>query len=533
MKRAILILLWLALGGLPGSNAALAHAALVESHPADGVVLEEAPSTVRLRFNEPVSPLVVGLTDARGRLHPGLETLAGNEVLEISLPPDLPLGSHVLSYRVTSGDGHPIGGSVVFSTGSPTETRTRPERPGGGEGVRIAVLLTRVTLYVGLFAGVGGAFFQAWLAAGLVRRRMERWLDAVFAAGILACAASLGLQGADALGVTLFDLRSWNTWVAGWETSYGLTVTLGTKALLMGWLSVRGPSGWRRGCSLSAMGTTGLTFALSGHASAADPQWLARPAVFIHAVGVAYWIGALAPLAVIIRKSPGFAFPVVRRFSAGALVAVAFLAVSGVALAMIQVESPANLIGTAYGQILIAKTLLIGVLLGLAALNRLRLTPAMVDPAGSGARWLVRSIKAEIVLCLAILSLAALWRVTPPPRALASAAEASRAASVHLHAQRLMSQLTLSPGRTGATRARIVIATGRAEPIDPKEVTLRLARPDAGIEPMVRKARKAEAGGWEVDNLVLPLAGPWKVTVDVLVDDFEKVNLKGSITVGP
>ncbi|MBD2748844.1 BON domain-containing protein [Microvirga sp. BT688] len=59
MLRAIPIMLWLALAGLWGSDAALAHAALVESHPVDGAVVEEAPFAVRLHFNEPVSPLVV------------------------------------------------------------------------------------------------------------------------------------------------------------------------------------------------------------------------------------------------------------------------------------------------------------------------------------------------------------------------------------------------------------------------------------------------------------------------------------------
>jgi copper transport protein len=157
----------------------------------------------------------------------------------------------------------------------------------------------------------------------------------------------------------------------------------------------------------------------------------------------------------------------------------------------------------------------------------------MAAREGSGTIWLVRSIKAEIVLCVAILGLVGLWRFTPPPRALATAAEAARPASVHLHSNRLMAQVTMSLGRVGPTRARIVVATGRAEAIDAKEVTLRLARPDAGIEPILRKARKAGPGAWEVDSVVLPLAGTWKATVDVLIDDFEKVSLEGTLTVNP
>jgi copper transport protein len=46
-----------------------------------------------------------------------------------------------------------------------------------------------------------------------------------------------------------------------------------------------------------AMGLVGLSFATSGHAATAPPQWLSRPSLFLHGVGVAFWLGGLAPLA--------------------------------------------------------------------------------------------------------------------------------------------------------------------------------------------------------------------------------------------
>ena len=61
MKRAILLMLWLTLALLSGSGSVLAHAALLGAHPQDGAILDEAPSTLTLHFNEPVSPLVVSL----------------------------------------------------------------------------------------------------------------------------------------------------------------------------------------------------------------------------------------------------------------------------------------------------------------------------------------------------------------------------------------------------------------------------------------------------------------------------------------
>lgn len=532
MKRAILLMLWLTLATLGGSERALAHAALVESHPADGAVVEDAPSAVRLHFNEPVSPLIVSLTDARGQVHRGLRVAARNEVLEVAIPADLPRGSHVLSYRVASGDGHPIGGSIVFSVGAATGSGTTPALEGD-DGVRRGLWLARIALYLGLFVGAGGMFFKAWLAPGFKAGGIKRILIGFVVLGIVAATMSLGLQGVDALGETPTSLGSAAAWAAGWRTSFGPTAAIGAAALLLAGMSLHGSTGWRRACSLVAMAGVGLSLAWSGHASAAAPQWLTRPAVFLHAVGVTYWIGALIPLAFAVRQGPARALPIVRRFSTGALVAVALLTLAGLVLAVIQVGAPANLTETDYGRILIAKTLLVVMLLGFAVLNRVRLTPALAMPGGSGSTWLVRSVVIEIGLSIAILGLVGLWRFTPPPRALAVATEAAASASVHLHTPRIMAQVTISPGRAGVTRARIVVASGRAEPISPKAVTLVLARPEAGIEAIARPARQNGQQGWLVDRLILPQAGAWQVKVDILIDDFEKASLEGSISIMP
>jgi len=530
--RLVLMLLWLTLALLGGGGRALAHAALVESHPADGMVVEQAPATVRLRFNEPVSPLVVSLTDAQGRTHGGLAADSHNEMLDIALPPDLPRGTQILSYRVASGDGHPISGTVVFSVGAPSGSGgvSGAEAAPAGRG---ALWLARVALYLGLFVGAGGVFFAAWVAPTEPSGKAAPLLAGVLVLGAGAAVLSLGLQGLDALGQPLSALGMAAPWAAGWRTSFGSTAAAALVALLMAGMSLHGRGErWRRAFSLAAMTGVGLSLAMSGHASAAAPQWLMRPAVFLHVVGVAYWIGALIPLVLMVRRAPAQALPAVRRFSNGALVAVGVLTLAGIILAAVQVENLANLTGTAYGRVLVAKTVLVAGLLGLAALNRLWLTPTLASPDGSGGTRLVHSVAAEIVLSLAILGLVGLWRFTPPPRALAPAAEAAASASVHLHTPTLMAQVTLSPGRPGASLARIVLASGRAAPVDPKEVTLVLSKPDAGIGPIERQARRAERG-WEVEGLVLPLAGPWQVKVEILVNDFEKASLEGSVALRP
>jgi copper transport protein len=190
----------------------------------------------------------------------------------------------------------------------------------------------------------------------------------------------------------------------------------------------------------------GLAFALTGHASAASPQWLTRPAVFLHGVAVTYWVGALIPLlAMLWRREPALA--TVQRFSAVAVPLVAVLILTGTALAIVQVKTLSALVATAYGNVLLAKLAAVVGLLGLATLNRLSLTPALSTPGAE--RRLVWSISAEIALVVVILALVAIWRFTAPPRAIVppqQPAPLAEPAVALLHGERTMAQVTLTPG---------------------------------------------------------------------------------------
>jgi copper transport protein len=63
-----------------------------------------------------------------------------------------------------------------------------------------------------------------------------------------------------------------------------------------------------------------------------------------------------------------------------------------------------------------------------------------------------------------------------------------------------------------------------------KEITLVLANPDAGIEPISRTAMPAhDDGTWLIEGLILPTSGTWAVTVEVLISDFERIELTGNL----
>ncbi len=506
------------------SAAAFAHAALISAEPADNAILTGSPARFVLTFSEPVAPLKLTLVAPDGTPRRLSDFHTEGATVSIKAPANLAHGTHVLSWRVVSADGHPVAGSLLFSIGAPSAAPATTEPIDWP--LRAAIWSGKVLLYAGLFLGIGGAFSLAWLARG---RDGFRAIAALLLVGLAAAPVSLGLKGLDALDAPLSHWADPAIWRAALSTSLAWTVLIAAVALGLGLLSLVLPG--RRLLAAAALAGIGAALAASGHASAAEPQWLTRPLVFLHGTGIAFWTGALLPLGLALKRRSPDAPVFLARFSRTILPVVAILALSGAGLAVIQVQTPDALLTTAYGRLLTVKLALLAVLFGLAALNRWRLTgPAEAGNRRSTAR-LSRSIAAEMLLVLAVFGVAAGWRFTPPPRALAIAA--AQPAVIHIHTEKAMADLTITPGHTGETTTSIVVMTGDFGPLDAKGVTLVLSKPDSGIGPLKREAKKPGDGTWRINNLVIPVAGRWTARLDILVSDFDMVQIEAPIDIRP
>ncbi|WP_046864149.1 copper resistance protein CopC [Microvirga massiliensis] len=523
-----------------GSQPARAHAALIGSDPQDGAILSRAPERLLLHFSEPVSPLVLRLTLPQG----GTSELSASEVrgqvVVLAPPAGLGNGTYVLSWRVVSADGHPVGGSLVFSIGASHASGRQAMKSKPDIAVLLGLWSLRVLLYVGLFAGVGGAFFVAWIIGrSHLRRDVQPVVLCATACGLVAALLTVGWQGLDALAVPVSALTDRAVWLQGWRTTYGTTAAVAVMALLAGGLSVKVRAGFlARALSGAALIGVGIALAASGHAGTAEPRWLTRTSVFVHTTGLAFWLGALVPLFLILRSAHPRAALFMDRFSTAVLPVVIALLVAGATLAIVQLRSFAEFWTTAYGRILLAKLLAVSVLLALAATNRFVLTPALRAGVEGCRRRFAQVIAAEGVLVLLILGLVAGWRFTPPPRAsvIAPAAPVSvpeGPTSVHIHTGEGMAEVTFDPGRVGKTAATIELFDAAGAPLEPKEVALVLSQRSAGIEPLQRQAMRVGDGTWRVDDLVLPVPGRWQIRVDALVTDFDKLMLEDEIEIRP
>lgn len=509
---------------LGATAAASAHASLLRSTPVEGSVVGQALAQVTLTFSEPVTPLVLELTRPSGGSARLVGTTSG-AVVGVDLPAnDMAEGTYLLSWRVVSSDGHPVGGVLTFSVGSPSAAPLAPALDD--KALHRALWAAKLALYLGLFFGAGSAFALAWLTPK--SRHGSSAATAFTMLGLVAVPVSFGLQGLDALGAPLGMFGQAVVWQAAAATSYGFTATIAFIALALALLALVAEGVLARLLSLAALVGVGAALAASGHASAAAPQWLTRPMVFIHAVGIAFWAGALLPLGFIFRQTSD-AGEALRRFSATIPWVVAALIGAGVVLAFIQVDSVAALWQTAYGRLLLVKLALVAPLLALAAYNRWRLTKPALAEQVDAQRLLVRNIVVETLLMVAILGVVAGFRFTPPPRVLAI--EAAEPAAIHIHTADAMADLTITPGHAGKVSASIVVMTGDFGPLDAQSVRLRLSRPDA--TPVSMAARKPGDGTWRADNLELPVPGKWTVAIDIGISETSRVSLTGEIAIRP
>jgi copper transport protein len=509
---------------------ARAHAALVKAAPADGAVLPAAPPALTLTFNEPVSPLLIRLIGPDGAPIATPAIGSENATVTVAAPPNLKRGTHVLSWRVISADGHPVGGALMFSIGAPSGQPAAAAESLVDRGVRAALWAAKLVIYLGLFVGVGSVFFRVWIAERAACAATP-WIAAILAAGLIAAPVSLALQGLDALALPLSGLGHRAVWQAGLETSYGLTAVVAAFALFAGLFALAATSA-RASRSLALAGVigAGLALALSGHAGTVEPRLLSRSAVLVHALCVAFWIGSLLPLYLAVRRTavpgPPLIGAALARFSRAIVPVIALLLASGLWLAVVQLDRIDALWTTDYGRVLAGKLACVALLLGLGALNRYRLVPRFERTGAAAARPLAASIAAELALALAILVLVALWRFTPPPRTLAPDAPIA----LHLHGDKAMAEIEIERKAGEPARASVLVLDGAFRPFAVKEVALMLANPAAGIEPLRMNAVPAGDSRWRIEDLRIPVAGRWTLRVDILVSDFDKVSLEEAVT---
>jgi copper resistance protein D len=279
------------------------------------------------------------------------------------------------------------------------------------------VVTAKAITYASTLGAAGGVFFLSYSHSlvenddRLIVRRLVRILMvvAVCAGGarIAATAASMSGEVSGLIDSGLMRMV--------WQAGEGRAVIVRTAGLLLALpavLSNRPPAA----LSIVAAGGAATSFGWVGHAQALGSGW-AILSIGVHLLGVAFWLGALAPLLLITRHDePRRIAAAAARFGTAAVIVVGALALAGLGMLCMLLDSVTQLWNSSYGRYVTVKLGFAAALLGFAAFNKLRLTPRLLADDICALRSLRRSISAELVLGLLILSVtAALTTLTGPP----------------------------------------------------------------------------------------------------------------------
>jgi putative copper export protein len=269
-------------------------------------------------------------------------------------------------------------------------------------------VIVRALAFVAVFQAAGAAFFLAMFGHRLARAQIGTRRLALIAAagGVILLLAHIGLDPARMAdgfaGIWDRELQR-----LAWDSSSGVAQMVQAIGLLVILVTLARPA--RSSALFPVVGAVVAVagFLLTGHTSAHALRWLLAPLLALHLLIVAFWFGALVPLAIVSRaETPPNAAQIVERFSMVAGMLVPLIALVGFIMSWI-LAGTFSVLRKPYGELLTAKFAGFMLLMLLAAYNKWRLTPAMSAGAFGAVASLRRSIAVEYALIVAVLSVAA------------------------------------------------------------------------------------------------------------------------------
>jgi len=316
--------------------------------------------------------------------------------------------------------------------------------------LHFAATLTLVGAVIFGAAVVGPVMRQMEGAGEALRARLLRIAWWSFAAALISGVAWLVVLAADIserspseafIGGIVWTVLLHTTFGHDWLARLVLAALL---AAALGWISPKHLDlpRWAMAALLASAFAAALVH--SGHA-AATAGWLGtfhRAADGLPLIAASAWLGGLLPLALLLTAarreeiSLALARKATLRFSTLGLISVGVLIATGIVNGWILTGSVPALIGTDYGRLLLAKVALFLAMVGVAAINRLWLTPRLAltvtsprceaallreqaaNEAAAAARTALRALARnsvmEAMLGLAILVIVGALGTTPP-----------------------------------------------------------------------------------------------------------------------
>ena len=499
-----------------------AHATIVKTTPADRSVVPTQPRDVQIRWNEPVDlgPGSVRLLSATGGeiKTPEAKHIGGDRTTAVlTLPPGLDQGTYVVAWRVTSADSHPVSGAFSFSIGQPSSLVTAGA-PGGSSGlVRAVDGIARAVAFIGFALAVGGACVLLLLwPEGAASVRGRRFMQVGLGGLMAGTVALLLLQGPYTTGGSLFGALKPSLLSFSLSTQFGQALLVRiVLTLVFAWLVARGLRGQvsRVGLGACVLGLL-VTWTLTDHSRTGVQPWLGVPAATVHLLAMCLWLGGLALLLVCVlaRDVHATLIPVVPRFSQLALGCFVALGVTGLYLVWRQSGELAALPATEFGRLLLIKSAIVLVIIGLASVSR-----RAVARAGELdlARRLRRTVFAEAVLGVVVLGVTAGLVNAAPARV--SYTKPVSVTVAGIDGGRV--QVRVAPAKQGQNVADIFLVKRDGTLFIPPEIEVRLRGKSTSLPVDLTNA---EPGHYVATALTVPSPGDWTLRIVVRTSDIDE-----------
>jgi putative copper resistance protein D len=251
-------------------------------------------------------------------------------------------------------------------------------------------------------------------AAAVFRTRAQRVSWFALAIAVISGAIWLLLQSASMSGLPLHEAMTADvlSTVIN-ETQFGeVMIVRASLAICVAACLAYDRATIARWLGLMASLAFAVSLAWTGHAGATIGAvgYLHLVADALHLIAAAAWLGGLVALILLLtatrrNNAISLARDAIGRFSTLGIISVTTLMLSGLINTAILVGSFHALIATSYGQLLLLKLALFAVMLALATVNRLFLTPRLTQPDAGGLHRLTRNSAIELVLGLAIFAI--------------------------------------------------------------------------------------------------------------------------------
>jgi copper transport protein len=494
---------------------ASAHAILDSSDPVSSAVLATSPTQITLTFNEEIESKLssIRLFDANQREVEIDKTQrsAANQNTAFASVPQLKNGVYIVVWRVVSADGHPVSGAFPFEIGNASSGNAQSLLTEVMKGLNSTSNLGNPLAFARLLSFLGaivliGMVSVTW-GSSLVRTqrtiRIMRLSALALGAGSLMV---LLLHGPYASGLSWGQIFNGNLIDDVLHTRLGVAVLIRT-AVAFEWLLItyfvsrEDATLWKNTAVFTAFITI-ATFAISGHPSAAGNEPLFVTIDAVHLLAIALWVGGVVGLALLSGTED--LVDETSRFSRIATYAMPVAIGSGVVQSLHLLPSLNSLTSTEYGRLLLLKTFLVVVTVGIGTLARKKLK------ANSSVS--IRShLRREAVIAVIIVAITSLLVGTSPTKASDSA---TKVFSVTMVQQDVVADFTVSPTKVGPAEVHAIFTPpgGNLHPVVAMKLVLSL--PSRKIPNIPVNLIQIGPNHWS-GIVELPFAGEWTMQARV------------------